>query len=141
MLLLAGLCLACGGGLVRRSLRHPAPLIDLAAFRNRNFAVGCWFSFVLGIGLYGATYLLPVFLGLVRDYDALPIGEIMMVTGAAQLAMAPIATLLERRIDAAAADRRRLCAAGARLARQRVHDLRRPISGACSGSRSRAAPR
>jgi DHA2 family multidrug resistance protein len=100
MLLLEGVCAACGAGLLRRSLRHPAPLIDLAAFRNRSFAVGCWFSFVLGIGLYGATYLLPVFLGLVRDYDALPIGEIMMVTGAAQLAMAPIATTLERRSDA-----------------------------------------
>jgi MFS transporter, DHA2 family, multidrug resistance protein len=100
MLLLAAACLTCGGGLVRRSLRHPAPLIDLAAFRERNFALGCWFSFVLGIGLYGATYLLPVFLGVVRNYDALPIGEIMMVTGVAQLAMAPLVTMLERRIEA-----------------------------------------
>ena len=50
--------------------------------------------------VYGATYLLPVFLGLVRGYDALPIGEIMMVTGAAQLAAAPLATVLERRTDA-----------------------------------------
>ncbi len=100
MLLLAALCLGCGGGLVRRSLRHPAPLIDLAAFRDQNFALACWYSFVLGVGLYGATYLLPVFLGLVREYDALPIGKIMMVTGAAQLAVAPIATLLERRLDA-----------------------------------------
>ncbi len=99
-LLLAALCAVCGGGLIWRSLRHPAPLIDLAAFRNRNFALGCWFSFVLGVGLYGATYLLPVFLGLVRGYDALPIGEIMMVTGAAQLAAAPLATVLERRTDA-----------------------------------------
>ncbi len=100
MLLLAALCLACGWGLLRRSLRHPTPLIDLAAFRNRDFAIGCWFSFVLGVGLYGATYLLPVFLGVVRNYDALPIGEIMMVTGGAQLVMAPIANILERRTDA-----------------------------------------
>jgi MFS transporter, DHA2 family, multidrug resistance protein len=107
MLLLAALCFGCGGGLLRRSLRHPAPLIDLAAFRNREFAIGCWFSFVLGIGLYGATYLLPVFLGVVQNYDALPIGEIMMVTGVAQLVMAPVATMLERRTDA-----RRLIAAG-----------------------------
>ncbi|HXC91437.1 MAG TPA: DHA2 family efflux MFS transporter permease subunit [Stellaceae bacterium] len=100
MLLLAALSVVCGGGLVRRSLSHPRPLIDLYAFRDRNFAIGCCFSFALGIGLYGATYLLPVFLGLVRDYDALPIGKIMMVTGAAQLAMAPVATRLERRLDA-----------------------------------------
>jgi DHA2 family multidrug resistance protein len=99
MLLLAALCVACGGGVVRRSLRQPKPLIDLSPFRTHNFAAGCWFSFVLGIGLYGATYLLPLFLGLVRNYDALAIGEIMMVTGAAQLVMAPVATALARRAD------------------------------------------
>ena len=99
MLLLTAVCLACGCGVIRRSLRRPRPLIDLSAFRDRNFAAGCWFSFVLGMGLYGATYLLPVFLGLIRSYDALTIGEIMMVTGFAQLVMAPIATALERRAD------------------------------------------
>jgi len=99
MLLLGTVCLACGGGAIGRSLARPMPLLDLSVFRDPNFAAGCWFSFVLGIGLYGATYLLPVFLGLVRDHDAFTIGRIMMVTGAAQLAMAPIATALERRAD------------------------------------------
>jgi DHA2 family multidrug resistance protein len=98
-LLLAGVCAVCGCGVIRRSLRHQAPLIDLRAFHGRNFVAGCGFSFVLGVGLYGAVYLLPVYLGLVRDYGALAIGEIMMVTGAAQLIMAPVATLLERRVD------------------------------------------
>ena len=41
---------------------------------------------------------MPVYLGLIRNYDALAIGEIMMVTGAAQLVMAPVATALERRV-------------------------------------------
>jgi MFS transporter, DHA2 family, multidrug resistance protein len=100
MLLLASLCAVCGAVLIRRSLRHRAPLIDLSALLDRNFAIGCCFSFALGVGLYGATYLLPVFLGVVRGYDALPIGKIMMVTGAAQLVMAPLATRLERRTDA-----------------------------------------
>jgi MFS transporter, DHA2 family, multidrug resistance protein len=98
-LLLAGLCVVCGGGVIRRSLRHPSPLIELSAFRDRDFVTGCCFSFVLGVGLYGATYLLPLYLGLVRNYNALEIGQIMMVTGAAQLVMAPIATTLERRVD------------------------------------------
>jgi MFS transporter, DHA2 family, multidrug resistance protein len=106
-LVLAGVCIVCGSGVIRRSLRHPEPLIDLCSFRDRNFAVGCCFSFVLGIGLYGATFLLPVYLGLIRNYEALAIGEIMMVTGAAQLVMAPVATFLERRVDA-----RSLIAAG-----------------------------
>jgi MFS transporter, DHA2 family, multidrug resistance protein len=100
ILLLGLLCAVCGTGLVTRSLRHSTPLIDFYAFRDPNFAIGCAFSFALGVGLYGAAYLLPVFLGTVRSYDALPIGQIMMVTGAAQLAAAPVATMLERRSDA-----------------------------------------
>jgi DHA2 family multidrug resistance protein len=100
MLALMTLCTLCGVGTLRRCLRHPTPLVDLGAFRDRNFVLACWFSFVLGGGLYGATYLLPLFLGLVRGNDSLEIGMIMMVTGAAQLVMAPIATLLERRVDA-----------------------------------------
>jgi DHA2 family multidrug resistance protein len=99
VLLLAGIFFFCAGGVIWRSLRHSVPLIDLVAFRDHNFVVGCCFSFVLGIGLYGATYLLPVYLGLIRHYDALAIGEIMMVTGAAQLVMAPVATILERRVE------------------------------------------
>ena len=42
---------------------------------------------------------MPVYLGLIRNYDALAIGEIMMVTGTAQLAMAPVASFLERRVE------------------------------------------
>ncbi len=97
-LVLVGICVFCGGCVVWRCLRHRAPLIGLSVFCDCNFAVGCCFSFVLGIGLYGATYLLPVYLGLIRNYDALAIGKIMMVTGAAQLMMAPVATILERRV-------------------------------------------
>lgn len=99
MLTLAALCAICGVALVRRSLCHRTPLIDLRAFADRNFTIGCGLSFALGVGLYGASYLLPVFLGLVRGYDALPIGKIMIVTGAAQLVAAPVATRLERRAD------------------------------------------
>ena len=48
--------------------------------------------------LYGATYLLPLFLGLVRVHGPLEIGTIMIVTGAAQLVAAPLAALLENRV-------------------------------------------
>lgn len=100
MLLLIALCLGSGLWAIRRCLVHPRPLIDLACFRDRNFVLGCCFSFALGIGLYGATYLLPVFLGVVRFYEAFDIGLIMIVTGATQLLVAPLAAFLEPRIDA-----------------------------------------
>src|SRR6516225_7801466 len=40
-----------------RAFTADAPIVDLRAFGNRNFAIGSMFSFVLGIGLYGLTYL------------------------------------------------------------------------------------
>ena len=51
---------------------------------------------MLGIGLFGSVYLMPVFLAFVRGHDALEIGRIMLVTGLAQLATAPIAVALEQ---------------------------------------------
>ena len=76
------------------------PMLSLRTFKDRNFAIGCAFSFVLGIGLFGSVYLMPVFLGLVRHLTALEIGVIMLATGLAQLLTAPIAVALERRVDA-----------------------------------------
>lgn len=92
--------LVCGILFVRHTLRSPCPVVDLRALKDSNFALGCALSFILGIGLYGAVYLMPVFLAFVRVHDSLEIGETMMVTGAAQLIMAPIAVFLERRLSA-----------------------------------------
>ena len=97
---LLGLSAAASVGFVTRSLASRPPIVELRTMKDRNFAIGCILSFVLGIGLFGSVYLMPVFLALVRGHGALEIGEIMLVTGAAQLVTAPIAVALERRIDA-----------------------------------------
>lgn len=55
---------------------------------------------VSGLGLLGLVYLRPVFLAFVRGHGSREIGRIMLVTGAAQLLMAPVAVALERRLDA-----------------------------------------
>jgi DHA2 family multidrug resistance protein len=89
-----------GAGFVGRSLSALTPVVDLRNFANRSFAVGCILSFVLGIGLFGSVYLMPVFLAFVRGHGALEIGTIMLVTGVAQLLMAPVAVALELRVDA-----------------------------------------
>jgi DHA2 family multidrug resistance protein len=91
----AGRCLRSG-----QNLQGGGPLVNLRNFADRDFTVGCILSFVLGVGLFGSTYLMPFFLGLVRGYGALRIGEIMLVTGIAQLLAAPLAVSLERRVDA-----------------------------------------
>jgi MFS transporter, DHA2 family, multidrug resistance protein len=96
---LALVCGASGAGFIRRVLRSAQPLVALTALRDRKFALGCWLSFMLGVGLFGSVYLMPVFLGLVRLHSALEIGEVMLVTGIAQLLTAPVAVQLERRFD------------------------------------------
>jgi DHA2 family multidrug resistance protein len=73
------------------------PLVELRSFADRCFTIGCLYSFTLGMGLYGSVYVMPLFLGLVRQHSALEIGEIMMVTGVAQLMVAPVAAWLETR--------------------------------------------
>ncbi len=94
------LSMASMSAFVRGTLRASHPVVDLGAFADRNFTVGCVLSFVLGIGLFGSVYLMPVFLAFVRGHNALQIGLIMLVTGVAQLSTAPIAVALERRLDA-----------------------------------------
>src|SRR6478672_2966564 len=89
-----------GGFFVWRTLRAVHPIVQLSTFGDRSFAIGCVLSFCLGVGLFGSVYLIPVFLAFVRGHDALEIGSTMLVTGVAQLAVAPIAVALERRLDA-----------------------------------------
>lgn len=90
---------ASAAGFVTRSLKGSHPIADLTLFRERNFLVGCIMSFALGVGLFGSVYLMPVFLAFVRDHGALEIGRIMLVTGATQLLVAPIAVQLDKRMD------------------------------------------
>src|SRR3954447_5359589 len=82
-----------------RTLKAAQPVVELATLKVRPFSIGCALSFCLGVGLFGAVYLMPVFLAYVRQHDALQIGSIMLVTGAAQLVAAPIAGALESRMD------------------------------------------
>ena len=79
--------------------RH-ARSLALSTFADRSFTIGCVLSFVLGIGLFGSVYLMPVFLAFVRGHNALEIGVTMLVTGVTQLLTAPIAVALEQRVDA-----------------------------------------
>ena len=82
-----------------QAFRAKQPVVDLSAFTNINFAIGSVFSFVVGIGLYGLTYLYPVYLAGIRGYDSLMIGETMFVSGLAMFLAAPVSGALSNRID------------------------------------------
>ena len=98
-LAMLALCVGAGAGAGWRCLTRAEPIVDLRAFAERDFALGCWLSFALGMGLYGAVYLMPLFLGYIRQHSPLEIGAVMAVTGGAQLVAAPLATLAEKRYD------------------------------------------
>ncbi|ETS11939.1 DHA2 family efflux MFS transporter permease subunit [Bartonella quintana] len=76
------------------------PIVDLSAFSNFNFSTAAIFSFMLGIGLYGLTYIYPVYLSQIRHYDALMIGETLFISGLIMFFTAPLAGFLSTRIDA-----------------------------------------
>ncbi len=82
-----------------RAFTARVPIVDLRAFGNRNFAIGSMFSFVLGIGLYGLTYLYPVYLAQVRGYNSLMIGETMFVSGLTMFIAAPVVGQLVTKFD------------------------------------------
>lgn len=82
-----------------RELTCDHPVVDLYAFTDRNFLVGCVFSFIIGIGLYGSVYVIPLYLGRVQGYSSIDIGLTMMVTGLFQFLSAPLAGNLARHMD------------------------------------------
>jgi DHA2 family multidrug resistance protein len=95
----ATLCAVCGALFLWRAFAAREPIVELRAYRDRNFAVGSLFSFLLGIALYGSVYLIPLFLGRVRGYDALQIGHVMFVTGVGMFLAAPVVGRLTAKLD------------------------------------------
>ncbi len=82
-----------------RAFTAPQPIVDLRAFKDKNFAFGSLFSFVMGVGLYGLTYIYPIYLSRVRGYSSLQIGETMFVSGLCMFIAAPIVGRLMNKID------------------------------------------
>ncbi|WP_375428932.1 DHA2 family efflux MFS transporter permease subunit [uncultured Sphingomonas sp.] len=82
-----------------RGLTHSRPVLDFRAMANRNFALASILSFILGIGLYGFIYLLPLFLGRIRGYNAVQVGQAIAVIGVFQIVSMILVMPLMRRVD------------------------------------------
>src|SRR6266702_930859 len=95
----AGICFVSAIAFFWRVLTAREPIVDIRAFTNRNFAIGCLLSFCVGIGLYGLTYVYPRYLAEVRGYSALMSGETMFVSGITMFLTAPIVGRLMQRVD------------------------------------------
>lgn len=95
----AWLSALCGVGFVVRSLTYDRPVVDLRALKDLNFALGCLFSFITGVGIFTTIYLTPIFLGRVEGYSALQIGEAVFSTGVFQILTIPVYAYLAQRYD------------------------------------------
>jgi DHA2 family multidrug resistance protein len=84
---------------LERSFRSNGPIVKLTPFRSPTFAFACVFNLVIGFGIYAGTYLVPLYLGRVRDYNAAEIGTTVFIGGVIQFLGVPIAAGLSQRLD------------------------------------------
>ena len=61
--------------------RGGQPLMDLALFSHRTFAMGSIVAFIYGTALFGSTYLLPVYMQLALRLSPSHVGTILLPAG------------------------------------------------------------
>ncbi len=83
--------------LVWRELSIDYPVVNLRALRNRSLSAGSVISIVLGVGLYGSIFLLPLFLQNIRGYTAFDTGKMLITMGVASaISMGVVGKLTNR---------------------------------------------
>jgi MFS transporter, DHA2 family, multidrug resistance protein len=75
------------------------PIVRLGPFANYNFMAGSTLGAILGVGLYGLTYLYPLYLAQVAQLSSGQIGNILFVSGLFMGLSAPVAGFLSRKLD------------------------------------------
>jgi DHA2 family multidrug resistance protein len=84
---------------LERSFLSKMPIVNLSPFRRPRFAFACLFNIVIGFGLFASIYLIPIYLGRVRGYDSLQIGETVFVVGIAQIISTIVAARVSQTVD------------------------------------------
>jgi DHA2 family multidrug resistance protein len=78
---------------------HPNPVVDIHLFQRRNFATAMFFSFTVGIVLYGTTFMIPQFLQVLLGYPALVAGEALAGGGFIMIMVLPFVGTMVSRVD------------------------------------------
>ncbi len=80
-----------------RELYFRNPIVDLRVLSNGNLRVGTIMSFILGFGLYGSTYILPLYTQATLGWTATQAGLLMVPAALTTAFMMPvIGQLLQR---------------------------------------------
>ncbi|MEJ6656731.1 MAG: MFS transporter [Pseudomonas sp.] len=91
-----------GTAFVVRELSAKAPLLNVSMFRVPGFAAGCVISFCFGAGLFGSTYLVPLFVQQIQGFTATASGLLLMPAGLVMALIFPIAGHMVDRFPAPA---------------------------------------
>lgn len=83
---------------LRREQTCKAPLLALGVYRNPKFLAAAIVSFILGMGLFGSTYLAPLFVQTVQGYTPTEAGLMLMPAGLMIGVIAPLSGRLSDRV-------------------------------------------
>jgi DHA2 family multidrug resistance protein len=79
------------------TIKHP--LIDLRLLKDFNFSVANGILFIFGFGMFGSTFLLPLYLQLSMGYTAFQAGSLFLPVGILQAITAPISGYLSDKVN------------------------------------------
>lgn len=88
---LIGVALVALAAFLLRQRRAPHPLLALSLFRERAFAMGAIVAFVYGMGLFGSTYLVPVFMQSALHFRPTEAGAVLLPAGLVLAVTIPLA--------------------------------------------------
>ena len=92
-----GLAAVAGVGFVLWELRTDAPMLNPRLFAVRGFACSAAVGLVYGAGLFGSTYLIPLFVQTIQGFSPTRAGLLLMPAGLAMVVVFPIAGRLADR--------------------------------------------
>jgi len=75
------------------------PLIDLRLLSNRNFGISNLVTMIFGMGMFGSTFLLPIYLQSSLSYTAVQAGSVFLPVGIIQGIMSPIAGRISDKLN------------------------------------------
>jgi DHA2 family multidrug resistance protein len=84
---------------VRRTLRAEHPVVDLRVLRYRSLAAGNVLSMVIGMGLYGAMFAVPIFAQSILHFTSQQTGMLMLPGALVSAFTMPIVARLLRKFD------------------------------------------
>jgi MFS transporter, DHA2 family, multidrug resistance protein len=79
------------------TIKHP--LIELNLFKDFNFTVTNGILFIFGLGMFGSTFLLPLYLQNSLGYTAFQAGAMFLPIGLLQAFFAPISGVLSDKVN------------------------------------------